>query len=257
MLCTMRLHTVLLATLLVLLFACAGAGLAAAEGLRNIASVTWIAYFDGTYRVESIDTFLARLSKNFTLLARLARNDTPGYWQHVFTLGPVVNFSDRAYAELTYGLGIDSVGELTHEAEANFNYETESTWAGAGVRAVFFPTTGYFYFLPSFSGKFHPVPALGLFGKAFISIDSDTKVTNSFWGEADWTFSPKLAVNLGFTLSRADAFGYSLLGGVKVSFSPKVSLQYTLQYLSDTIIYLTQPQPRSGISNGLVLDWSF
>ncbi len=257
MLMSMRLHTVFLVTLLILLFACAGAGLATAEGLRNIASVTLISYFDGSYRVESVDTFLARLSRSFTLLARLARNDTPGYWQHVFTLGPVVNFSDRAYAELSYGLGIDSAKEITHEAEANFNYETESTWAGAGVRAVFFPASSYFYFLPSFSGKFHPVPALGLFGKAFISIDSDAVVTNSFWGEADWTFSPKLSANLGFTLSRAEAFGYSLLGGVKVSFRPNVSLQYLLQYLSDSVIYLTEPQPRSGVSNGLILDWKF
>ncbi len=253
----MRLHIAFRAILFVLLAACAGAGSVHAEGLRNIASLTLNSYFDGSFRLESSDTFLARLSPGFTLLARLSRNDTPGYWQHVFTLGPVVNFSDRVYAELSYGLGIDSAGEFTHEAETNFNYETESTWAGAGVRAVFFPVSGYSYFLPSFTGKFHPIPALGLFGKAFISIDSDAVVTNSFWGEADYAFSSWVSANLGFTLSRADAFGYSLIGGVKVSFSPKVSLQYSLQYLSDTVVYLTAPQPRSGISNGLVLDWKF
>lgn len=234
-----------------------GAGTAVADGLRNIASVTLVSYFDGSYRVESIDTFLARVSPSLTLLGRLSRNDTSDYWQHVFTLGPVVNFSERAYAELTYGLGVDSARELTHEAEANFNYETESTWAGAGVRAVFYPGSDYFYFLPSFSGKFHPVPALGLFGKAFISIDSDAVVTNSFWGEADYAISPRLTANAGFTVSRADAFGYSLIAGIKVSFTPNVSLQYSLQYLSDSVTYLYEVQPRSGISNGLVLDWKF
>jgi hypothetical protein len=251
----MRLRHVLPVLLFLLL--ALGAGTAGAEGLRNIASVTLVSYFDGSYRLESVDAFLARLFPGFTLLVRLSRNDTPGYWQHVFTLGPVVNFSDRLYSELSYGLGIDSAGEFTHEAELNFNFETEATWAGAGVRAVFFPSSGYFYFLPSFSGKFHPVPALGLFGKAFISIDSDAVVTNSFWGEADYAFSSRVTANAGFTLSRAEAFGYSLLAGLKISFRPQVSLQYTLQYLSDTVTYLTEPQPRSGISNGLVLDWKF
>jgi hypothetical protein len=243
--------------LFLLLAGFGGAGTAAADGLRNIASVNLVTYFDGSCRLESVDTFLARLFPGFTLLARVSRNDTRGYWQHVFTLGPVVNFSDRVYAELSYGLGIDSAGDFTHEGEANFNYETETTWAGAGVRAVFFPASDYFYFLPSFSGKFHPVPALGLFGKAFISIDSATVVTNSFWGEADYAFSSRFTANAGFTISRADAFGFSLIAGAKVSFTPAVSLQYTLQYLSDTVTYLAEPQPRSGISNGLILDWKF
>jgi hypothetical protein len=253
----MRLRTAFRLFLLVLLTACAGAVTASAEGLRNITSVTLISYLDGSWRLESVDAFLARLSPAFTALVKLSRNDTPGYWQHVFAVGPVVNFSDNIYAELTYGLGIDAERDFTHEAEANFNYETESTWAGAGVRAVFFPATGYYYFLPSFSGKFHPVPRLGLFGKAFISIDSDGVVTNSFWGEADWTFSPRIAANAGFTLSRAEAFGFSLIAGLKLYFSPKASLHYSLQYLSDTITYLAAPQPRSGISNGLILDWKF
>jgi hypothetical protein len=251
----MRLRIALRVVLFLLL--ALGAGTAGAEGFRNITSVTLVSYFDGSYRLESVDAFLACLFPGFTLLARVSRNDTPGYWQHVFTLGPVVNFSDRLYAELSYGLGIDSAGEFTHEAEANFNFETEATWAGVGVRAVFFPASDYFYLLPSFSGKFHPIPALGLFGKAFISIDSDTVVTNSFWGEADYAFSSRLTANAGFTVSRADAFGFSLIAGLKISFTPKVSLQYSLQYLSDTVTYLAEPQPRSGISNGLVLDWKF
>jgi len=253
----MRLRTAFRAIVLVVLIAAGGAGPAVAEGMRNIASVALVSYFDGSFRVESSDTFLARIVPGFTVLARVSRNDMPGYTQHVFTLGPVVNFSDTTYADLAYGLGIDSAGAFTHEAEANFNYETESTWAGVGVRAVFFPASGYYYLLPSFSGKFHPVPALGLFGKAFISIDSAGVVTNSFWGEADYTFSPTFQANVGFTVSRAEAFGYSLIAGARVSFTAKLSLQYSLQYLSDTVSYLAAPQPRSGISNGLILDWKF
>ena len=253
----MRLRTASRAIILVLLVAAAGAGPAAAEGMRNIASIGLASYFDGTFRLESSDTFLARIVPGFTALARVSRIDAPGYNQHVFTLGPVVNLSKTTYAELAYGLGIDSARAFTHEGEASFNYETESTWAGVGVRALFLPASGYYYFLPSFSGKFHPVPALGLFGKVFLSIDSAGVVTNSFWGEADYAFSPVFQASVGFTVSRAEAFGYSLIAGAKISFTPKISLKYSLQYLSDTISYLAAPQPRSGISNGLILDWKF
>jgi hypothetical protein len=252
----MRTRTAARAVLAAALVVLVGAA-AWAEGLRNIASAALVSYFDGSYRVESSDTFLARVARGFTVLARVSRNDMPGYFQHVFTLGPVINFSDATYADLSYGLAVDSAGELSHEAEANFNYETESTWAGIGVRAVFFPDRGYYYFLPSFSGKFHPVPALGLFGKAFFSVDSAGVVTNSFWGEAEYAFSAKVLGNVGFTLSRAEEFGYSVLAGVQFAFTPAVSLKYLLQYLSDTVTYLAEPQPRSGISNGLILDWKF
>ncbi len=64
-------------------------------------------------------------------------------------------------------------------------------------------------------------------------------------------------VLLSATVSRAEAFGHSVIAGVKVSFTPNISLQYSLQYLSDTVAYLEQPQPRSGIFNGLILDWKF
>ena len=67
----------------------------------------------------------------------------------------------------------------------NFNYETDTTATSLGAQGRLVPATGYFYYLPSISGKFHPVPALGLFGKFFLSIDSEAVVTESFWGEAD------------------------------------------------------------------------
>ena len=79
-------------------------------------------------------------------------------------------------------------------------------------------------------------------------------MTESFWGEADYRFPRLLKVRAGFTLSRADAFGYTLAAGIDLTFTPAFTLKYSFQFLSDTVEYLNSPQPRSGIANTLLLD---
>jgi hypothetical protein len=234
-----------------------GGAIAEAEGLRNIASVTADFYFDRAWRIESSDAFLARIVPGFTALVRLTRVDADGWYQHTLALGPVVNITDTIYIDAVYGFGLDSAWAMTHEAGIALTYETDTMAASAGVRADFFPALGYFYFLPSVSGKFHPLPALGLFGKFFVSIDSDAVVTESFWGEVDYTFSSLVRARAGFTMSMASALGYSAIAGVDFSFTPSITLKYSIKYLSDVIEYLAEPQPHSGISNALVLDWRF
>ncbi len=254
----MRIHSLGRAVLAggLLLGACAGAG---AEGFRNIASVTADAYFNGDWRLETTDVFLARVGPALTVEARLSRVDTNDWNQQLFYLGPVVSFTPSLYLEAVYGLGLNSdqsSGRFSHELDLAFNYETEASASSLGLKVYGLPATGYFYFLPSVSGKFHPLPALGLFGKFFLSIDSARVFTESFWGQADYRFSPLLGARAGFTVSHADTFGYSLLAGLDFHFRRAVSLGYTFQFLSDSID-LTDLQPRSGISNALVLDFRF
>ena len=242
---------------LFILAVCGGAG---AEGFRNIASVTAEAYFNGDWRLETTDVLLARIVPSLTAVFKVSRVDSDGWNQHLFYLGPVVSFTDTLYLEAVYGLGIDSDasdGRFSHELDANFNYETEATATSLGLKANWFPGTGYSYYIPSLSGKFQPLPALGLFGKFFLSVDSDAVLTESFWGQADYRFSPLLGARAGFTVSKAAAFGYSLLAGIDFFFRSGLSLKYSFQYLSDRIEYLTSPQPRSGISNALLLDVRF
>jgi hypothetical protein len=233
------------------------AGGAVAAGFRNIASVTANAYFNGDWRVETTNVLLARVGPALTAEARITRVDSEGFYQHTFFLGPVVSFTDALYAEAVYGLGIDSEGLFTHELNANFNYETSTSAASVGLKVNWFPDSGYYYFLPSVSGRFHPLPPLGLFGKFFLSVDSDSVLTESFWGEADYQLSTLVRARAGFTMSMASAFGYTLIAGLDLSFSPAVILRYCFQFLSDTIEYLDSPQPRSGIANILTLDLRF
>ncbi len=244
----------LILTGLIILAVC---GQAPAEGFRNITSFTAYSYFNGDWRLESTEVFLARIASPLTVVAKIMRVDAPGWYQHFFFLGPVVSFTDTLYLEAVYGLGIDSGGFLTHEIDANFNWETDTMATSVGLKADWFPESGYYYYLPSISGKFHPLPALGLFGKFFLSIDRDAVLTESFWGEADYRFSPLFGVRAGFTVSKADAFGYSMIIGADFFLRPTVALKYTFQYLSDTVEYLTSPQPRSGIANALILDLRF
>jgi hypothetical protein len=248
------------ACLLVGLLILAVCGSGAAEGFRNIASVTAETYFNGDWRIETTDVFLARIVPALTAVTRLTRVDSEGWNQHLFYLGPVVSFTDTLYLEAVYGLGIDSDdsdGRFSHELDVNFNYETDTTATSLGLKANWFPGSGYSYYIPSISGKFHPLPALGLFGKFFLSIDSDAVLTESFWGQADYRFSPLFGARAGFTVSRADAFGYSLLAGLDFFFRSGLSLKYSFQYLSDSIEPLSSLQPRSGISNALILDARF
>jgi hypothetical protein len=242
-----------------LLLVVCGGGAAGAEGFRNITSVTADAYFNGDWRLETTDVFLARVVPALSLAAKITRVDTEGWNQHLFYLGPVVSFTPSLYLEAVYGLGVDSDdagGRFSHELDLAFNYETDATATSLGLRADWFPGRGYSYYIPSVSGKFHPRPALGLFGKFFLSVDSEAVFTESFWGQADYRFSPLLGARAGFTVSHADTFGYSLAAGLDLFFRRAVSLKYTFQFLSDSID-LTELAPRSGISNALVLDVRF
>jgi len=246
----------LLAGMLILAVCVGGA----AEGFRSITSVTAEAYFNGDWRVETTEVFLARVIPALSAVAKITRVDSEEWNQHLFYLGPVVSFTDTLYLEAIYGLGIDSGDSdrrFSHELDVSFNYETDTTATSLGLKANWFPGSGYSYYIPSISGKFHPLPALGLFGKFFLSIDSDAVLTESFWGQADYRFSPLFGARAGFTVSRGDAFGYSLLAGLDFFFRSGLSLKYSFQYLSDTIEYLISPQPRSGISNALILDVRF
>jgi hypothetical protein len=162
---------------------------AVGAAVRTIATVEVDTWFDASYRVKVEDVLLAGLLPSLALEAKVTREDTAGWHGWQFGLGPVVNLTPRFYLVAVYALGIDSDGTLSHELDASLNHETESTALSLGVKADWFPSTGYFYAMPSLGGKFHPVPALGLFGKAFVAIDRYGQASGSFWSEADWSVS--------------------------------------------------------------------
>jgi hypothetical protein len=230
----------------------------AAEGLRNITSVTGDVYFDGSWMVESQDVFLAQLVPTLKLLASVKRDDYPGGYAHQVSAGPLVNLTDFVYFSAVYGITFDSAAAISHEADLEITYENDTSSGAFAIRGDFFPANGnYYYVLPSFSASFHPLEPLGLFGKIFLSWDAAHAVTASFWGETSWSFQKKVAVRAGFTLGWANGFGYSIIAGVDWRIIPALALRYKLQYLSHTIEYLDTPLVKDGIENALVLDVTF
>ena len=255
-----------LAIVLGLAFGLAALAPAAADGFRSITTVTGDYYFPnpaasstGSYFVETDEVLLVRLVPALTLEAKITRNDFIGGPQHIFYLGPVVNFTDTIYAVAVYGLGLDASGSPIHEVDLDFNWETDTSAAFVGLKAEYFTANGSWYFLPDIGGKIHLLPPLGLFGEFFMSWDSARQVTGAFWGEADYALSPVVSILGGFTVSFSRDLGYSLIAGVTVAFTADVSLKYKASFLSNAVEYQTLPTPTTnyGVENLLSLDWKF
>jgi hypothetical protein len=228
-----------------------------AAGVRTIATIALDTWFDGSFRVKMEDVMLVGLLPALTLEARVAREDVAGWHGWQFGLGPVVNLTPNLYLIALYTLGIDSDSVFSHEIDASLNRETATTAVSLGLKADWFPSLGYFYATPSLGGKFHPVAALGLFGKVFVTVDSDGDVSGSFWGEADWSVTPAIALRAGGTMGYSGEFGWSAIAGVNVAITPRVLLKYTFKYLAEPVDALPGEPVRNGIENGLVLDVRF
>jgi hypothetical protein len=230
---------------------------AADARVRTIATAVLDTWFDASYRLKIEDVLLVGVLPSLTLEARAAREDIAGWHGWQFGIGPVVNLTPNLYVVALYSLGVDSDAAFSHEIDASLNHETATTEVSLGAKADWFPSSGNFYVMPSLGGKFHPIPALGLFGKVFVAIDRDGQASGSFWGEADWSATPSIALRAGGTMGYSGEFGWSAIAGINVAITPKVLLKYTFKYLAEPIDSLPGSPVRNGVENGLVLDVRF
>ena len=250
-----RLTVIALSLAAVLAAVPAGAG----PSVRTIATVLLDTWFDGGWRVKAEDVLLIGVAPSLTVEARVSREDTAGWHGWQFGLGPVVNLTEQLYLIALYGFGIDSDGVASHELDASLNHETATTAVSLGAKADWFPSTGYWYVIPSLGGKFHPIAPLGLFGKVFVAVDRDRQVSGSFWGEADWSVTRLLALRAGATMgyTYTGELGWSAIAGVNLSFTPKVALKYTFKYLAEPPENEWTSAVKQGVENALVLDVRF
>ncbi len=243
--------------MLTLTFAAVCLGGASAEGLRNITTASFDYYFNNTFRLALEDVFIARFSPGFSLQIKAARYDTGRRYQHVLSLGPIINFSPNLYLDTLYGLGLDSDLVFEHQGAFNFNYETDDLLLQIGLRGAYTPDSAYYYFIPSVGGKFKLAEWLGFFNKIFLSWDVANVFAGSYWGELDWILSPAVTIRTGGTIGWSTELGYSILAGIDIHFSKEVLLRYYFQFLSNTFDYSIAPESKFGIENGLFLDIRF
>jgi hypothetical protein len=257
----MKMRTVRAAGL-ALTFAVLAAMPLGAAGVRSITTVVLDTWFDASFRLKVEDVLLLGVLPSLTVEARAAREDTAGWHGWQFGIGPVVNLTPNLYLVALYSLGVDSDAAFSHEIEASLNHETAATTVSLGLKADWFPPTPSrpimnFYAMPSLGGKFHPIPALGLFGKVFVAIDRDGQASGSFWGEADWSVTPSIALRAGGTMGYSAGFGWSAIAGVNLAVTPKAMLKYTFKYLAEPLDSLPGSPVMNGVENGLVLDVKF
>ena len=228
-----------------------------AEGLRNITSVTVDYYFDGSYRIEAEDVFIALLFPSVSILAKAARTDSPGNYEHIGTVGPIFNFTENLYMEILYGFGLDNALRTGHGGEINLNYETETSVLGLGVKGRYFPDTSGYFIIPSVSGKIQPLTWLSFFAKIFLSWNSAEVFSGSCWGELAWMPDPNITIRTGFTAGWSSGWGYSAIAGLNLRFSPSVLFKYTFQFLANAVDLSAVPRREYGIGNGVFLDVKF
>ncbi len=243
---------------------------AQALDLRSITTVTGDYYFatssaPESYYIQTDEVLLVGLFKPLTLEAKYTRTDATGPSStNMFTLGPVINFSDTTYAIATYGLGFDSASPVNfiHEVNASVNWETDLSAILFNVKWDYFTSNGSWYVLPSLGGRFHVLPRLGAFGDFFLAYSqgtgSPTPITGAFWGEADYAFSDLFTLRGGFTMSFSQSLGLTAILGADFNFTPRVSLQYKVSYLYNAVQYFSTGVPTTtsqGIENLLSLDW--
>jgi hypothetical protein len=227
------------------------------DGFRNITSFTFSYYFDETYRLDSLDVLLIRIMPIVSIKMEVNRVDAAGWFAHMISLGPVINFTKTFYLEAVYGLGFNSQGEFSHKFDANFTQETDTLVISFGARGLFFPSSGYYYYLPSMSGAIFPVDKVRLFCKIFFSWDSEDVISGSVWGEIAYSFTTLFTAHAGFTISYTEGFGYSAITGFKLKFSDDFTIKYFFQYMGNVLEYLDAPEIKNGIANGIIADIRF
>ena len=230
---------------------------ATADGMRNITVATYEYHFNDSWLLSLEDIFLARIASGFTIQAKIARYQTNQRFQHVLSLGPVINLSSQLYIDALYGLGYDSNERFEHRWDANLNYETDDTLLQVGARGAITPDINYYYIIPSMGGKFRLIPLISFLNKIFLSWDNDRAFSGSYWGELEWHVSKNLDLRSGATFTWSETTGFSIIAGANIKISDSMLLKYHFKYLSDEISITSSIERVNGIENSLYLDVKF
>lgn len=231
-----------------------------ANNYRNISTFTsrYFSYGDTAEVYEN--AFIARAYSNLSFLLKFYRDDRYSWANNILTFGPIVNLDKHHYLEVTYGFGVDSNDGRSDHFGFEITREKSDYLVGIGYRFVYLHSD-FSYHLISPSGKYYIMPKLSLWGKYFLSIDSDDTLNHAYWFETEYLiYKPWLKIKAGFTRGNRlfenefDREGrgkfYSLLGGLSFQINQDINIKYIFEYL-DKITYYSE------IKNIFIVDIRF
>ncbi|MFC1651211.1 hypothetical protein ACFL2X_06535 [Candidatus Latescibacterota bacterium] len=215
-----------------------------ARQLRNIFSVTDIDYENIGKSTVYENTFLVEVRKGFSFTLK-GYHDKRSTWDNtIITIGPVININRYHYMEINYGYGLTSAKKRADYYSIDLTREKPGYLLGIGYKHSVYP--GYTYNTVSPSVKYYITPKIALWGKLFLSNDSDDNINSAFWADCEVKITRKIAIRSGFIGGnrlyspeyesifggRADMGFSSFLAQCSYIFSERFSIKYQYERVS-------------------------
>ena len=229
---------------------------------RNITTVEMQTNSYGSISWIVEDAFIAKISKDVTLLAKGFHNQRKNLIitnsdvisSNSGTLGAVVNFG-AFYSELSYTLSQYTGDVITHTVYADATKEGPEFLITPALKGVF--TTNGIVIMPSFSYFNYRDPLYKFKAKAFGSISIGKSINGALWLDGAYTPPEPLSYHIGaalstmFTETEKDLLlEFSLLPGVDWRISDTALLKYNFSWIIKQNSYQT-------LGHSLVFDVRF
>lgn len=201
-----------------IIFICGYPARPEAAEYRNILTLSSIDYEGiGTSKVYE-DTFIARVHPRFSMLARFYTDRRSSWDNNIFTAGPVIFLTKYSYCELSYGYGKASNDERSDFFNFEVTREKPGLTTGIGYRHSEYENFSIDMVSPSM--RMSVLEKIDLFGKYFMSLDSNDNFDHAFWMEGTVHITGNIGIGAGFTVgNRLYSPEYeSALGGGEGSF---------------------------------------
>ncbi|MFC1541100.1 hypothetical protein ACFL50_01480 [Candidatus Latescibacterota bacterium] len=229
------------ACLILLILHCPGSE---ARQYRNIFSLSSIDYENIGSSTVYENAFIAEIRPRFSFLIK-GYHDRRSSWNNtIITLGPIFNIDRYHYVEINYGHGQDSDKKGADYYSVELTREKPGYLLGIGFKHSSYP--GYKYHTISPSIRYYLTPRIALWGKYFLSTDSDDNINSAFWFDCEVKITGKMAVRSGFTGGnrlyspeyesflggKADMRFFSFLAQFSYIFSEQFTVKYQFEQVS-------------------------
>ncbi|MBN1824220.1 MAG: hypothetical protein JW803_07880 [Endomicrobiales bacterium] len=170
---------------------------AASSNLRNICTYSTRDYsYGGTSSVFEY-AGVYKMTKKLSLLGRYYYDSRENWNNKIITGGIVWVFDKHNYSEFSYGYGKDSNDVRSDYYNVDFTNEKKDGLYGASYRYTSQP--GYGFHTVSPYCKYYFSRPFTVFGRVYLTYDSNKDATYAYWAEAEYVLFYNLSVKAGLT----------------------------------------------------------